>query len=329
MTNQAIPHELIYHRPLTPNLRGIENPSLITSLRRQLRDLLFPEKHKPLRLTSRPVAVRSIWERRDYKRSTTYSLIVHALLITAIVAATMIKPAVTIQQPKEHVVLITPSDILLPLAPKVDKAMHGGGGGGSVAKLEAPKGRLPKQSMLQITPPVVEIKNENPKLPVEPTVAVPENIKLANNTMPTLGDPVARVAGPASNGIGSGGGIGAGKGTGIGIGTGAGVGPGSGGGYGGGVFQVGGGVQAPVPLYHPEPEFTEEARQAKYQGTVILGLIIGADGRPRNVHVKRPLGMGLDQKAIEAVRSWKFQPAMKEGHPVTVAFQVEVEFTLH
>jgi TonB family protein len=158
---------------------------------------------------------------------------------------------------------------------------------------------------------------------------VPTNIKLASNTMPTIGDPVAKVAGPASNGVGAGGGIGAGKGTGIGIGVGGGVGQGSGGGYGGGVFKVGGGVAAPVPVFKPEPEFTEEARRAKHQGTVMLALIVGPDGRTRDIRVVRKLGMGLDEKAIESARQWKFQPATKDGKPVAVAINIEVDFTLH
>jgi TonB family protein len=330
MTNQVIDHQLLY-RPY-PQLRllGNEQPSLLESLRNNLRDVFFPEKQAPLRLTSRPVAVRSIWEQRRYGRSSVLSLMVHGVAGALLVIGLTYKPAVEIKKetPKEHTVIYTPTD-LLPMTPVKGPAMQGGGGGGTVAKLEAPKGRLPKQAIVQITPPAVEIKNDNPKLAVEPTVAAPTNIKLANNSMPTIGDPVSKVAGPASNGVGSGGGIGAGKGTGIGIGVGGGVGQGSGGGYGGGVFKVGGGVAAPVPLYKPEPEFTEEARRAKHQGTVMLALIVGPDGRTRDIRVVRRLGMGLDEKAIDSARQWKFQPATKDGKPVAVAINIEVDFTLH
>jgi TonB family protein len=276
------------------------------------------------------VAVRSIWEHRRYGRSTVLSLMVHGAAGVLLVFALTYKPAVEVRKelPKEHTVIYTPAD-LLPMTPVKGPAMQGGGGGGTHAKLEAPKGHLPKQAIVQITPPAVEIKNDHPKLAVEPTVAVPTNIKLANNTMPTIGDPVTKVAGPASNGVGSGGGIGAGSGTGIGIGSGGGVGQGSGGGYGGGVFKVGGGVAAPVPIYKPEPEFTEEARRAKHQGTVMLALIVGPDGRTRDIRVVRKLGMGLDEKAIESARQWKFQPATKDGRPVAVNINIEVDFTLH
>jgi periplasmic protein TonB len=329
MTNQILEHQ-IYRQQPTFRIHRFEDPSLITSLTKNLRDVLFPEKQAPLRLTSRPATVRSIWQQRSMRRPATVSLILHAVTITVVVIAASYQPAVkVVEQPKEHIVLVTPSD-LLPMAPKVDEeAMRGGGGGGEIAKIEAPKGMLPKQSMVQLTPPQIKIKNPQPKLAVEPTVVVPENVPLNNAPMPTLGDPVAKVAGPESNGVGVGGGIGAGRGTGIGIGTGPGVGQGSGGGYGGGVFKVGGGIQAPQPIYQPEPEFTEEARVAKHQGTVLLWLIVGADGRPRDIKVVRALGMGLDQKAVEAARQWKFQPAMKEGKPVAVQVNIEVAFTLH
>ena len=80
---------------------------------------------------------------------------------------------------------------------------------------------------------------------------------------------------------------------------------------------------------NPEPEFSEEARKAKYQGVCTLGLIVGTDGRPSNIRVLSSLGMGLDEKAIEAVKNWKFEPAMKDGHPVRVEIAVEVDFHLY
>jgi TonB family protein len=184
--------------------------------------------------------------------------------------------------------------------------------------------------MEQYTPPMVVVRNENPKLPMEPTVVVPPEIKLAQANLPNLGDPMATIPnGPLSNGTGSGGGIGSGSGGGVGSGEGPGVGPGRGGGIGGGVFHVGGGVSAPRVLFQPDPEYSEEARKAKFQGTCVLGLIVGPDGRPRDIHVVRSLGLGLDEKAIEAVSRWKFDPAMKDGKPVAVAISVEVDFRLY
>ncbi len=330
MTNQIIDQQLAYRTRPQPTLRlyRVDETSLLSSLRNNLRDVLFPEKQTPLRVTSRPVAVRSIWEKRKTGRAATLSLMVHGLMIAGVIAAVMFQPKVRLNDPvQDKVVLVTPSDLLLPMTKQPGEAMQGGGGGGTVAKIEAPKGVLPKQSMIQLTPPQLDIKNPEPELPVEPTVIVPT--QLAKSSMPDLGDPVAKVGGPPSNGVGAGGGIGSGRGTGIGIGTGPGVGQGTGGGYGGGVFKVGGGIQAPQALYKPEPEFTEQARQAKHQGTVLLWLIVGADGNPREIKVVRPLGMGLDQKAVESVRQWKFSPATKNGKPVAVEVRVEVAFTLH
>jgi len=204
----------------------------------------------------------------------------------------------------------------------------GGGGGGDRDKLQASQGKLPKLSMEQITPPMVVVRNENPKLAVEPTVVVPPEVKLAYNA-PNLGDPLSHMPGPPSNGTGYGGGIGSGSGGGVGSGTGPGFGPGSGGGTGGGVFHVGGGVSAPRAIFAPDPEYSEEARKAKYQGTCVLWMVVGPDGRPRDIRVARTLGLGLDEKAIEAVKQWKFEPAMKDGRPVAVQINVEVTFHLY
>ena len=207
---------------------------------------------------------------------------------------------------------------------------HGPMSGGAKEKIQAPKGKAPKLDMeQQITPPAIVVKNDSPKLPVEASVMVPKDVKLPNSNLPTIGDPVAKVAGPSSNGGGAGGGIGEGGNGGIGVGTGHGVGPGVGGGYGGGPLKVGGGVSAPRPIDTPDPEYSEEARKAKYQGVVLLWLIVDQNGNPKQIKVERPLGMGLDQKAIEAVRKWKFAPAEKDGRPVAVQINVEVNFKLY
>jgi TonB family protein len=212
------------------------------------------------------------------------------------------------------------------LPPSATKA-GGGGGGGDRDKLPASKGALPKLSREQITPPTAVIRNPEPKLVVDPSVVVPPNIPLPH--VGPMGDPLSAVLGPPSNGPGSGGGIGTGSGGGVGSGRGPGVGPGWGGGIGGGPYRVGGGVSAPKPIYTPDPEYSEEARKAKFQGVVVLWLVIGPDGRPHEIRVARPLGMGLDEKAIEAVRTWRFDPAKKDGQNVAVQMNVEVSFRLY
>jgi periplasmic protein TonB len=162
-------------------------------------------------------------------------------------------------------------------------------------------------------------------------VVAPPNVKLPDNPqMPNLGNPMSgRISGPLSNGPGSGGGIGSGKGGGVGSGAGPGHGPGQGGGYGGGVYQLGDiGVTPPKAKFTPEPDFSEEARKAKYEGTVTLSAVIGPDGRPRNLRVVRSLGMGLDEKALEKVRTWLFEPGKRSGQPISVAMTLEVDFRL-
>jgi len=145
-----------------------------------------------------------------------------------------------------------------------------------------------------------------------------------------VGDPMSQiVADIPSNGPGFGGGIGSGSGGGVGSGKGPGVGPGEGGGIGGGVYRVGGGVSAPRILYRVEPEFSEEARKNKWQGVVLLRVIIGADGLPKNIKVQRALGMGLDEKAVEAVKQWRFKPGQRDGKPVPVVVSMEVSFRLY
>ncbi len=185
--------------------------------------------------------------------------------------------------------------------------------------------------MQQITPPQIVVRNEQPKLVAQPTVVVPPELHLADNHMPNLGNPdaVPLPSAPPSNGTGGGGGIGSGSGTGVGVGQGPGVGAGRGGGVGGGVFRVGGGISAPRAVSTPDPEYTEEARTAKTQGTCVLWLIVDDKGRPRNLRVVRGLGYGLDAKAIQAVEQWRFQPALKDGQPVSVQISVEVGFHLY
>lgn len=218
------------------------------------------------------------------------------------------------------------TDISPYVLPPSAKAAGGGGGGGDGDKLQASKGSPPKFSREQVTPPMVVVRNQDPKLTAVPTVVGPPNIVLPS--LGQMGDPMG-VAGPPSNGTGSGGGIGSGSGGGVGSGTGPGVGPGQGGGIGGGIYRVGGGVSAPRAVYAPDPEYSDEARKAKYQGTVVLWMVIGPDGRPRDLRVTRSLGMGLDEKALDAVRTWRFEPALKDGRPVAVQISVEVSFRLY
>ena len=305
----------------------VEEP-LWRSLIQNAKDLFFPKKQPPLVLTSKPIPVKDIWGFYNYKKNGALgSTIAHIIVLAIIIEGTILARRVVTQIVKPQEVITYLADDGPALKPSKTQ-VGGGGGGGDRDKLQASQGKLPKSAMEQFTPPVVVVRNENPKLPMEPTVVIPPEVKLAYN-MPNLGDPLSHIPGPPSNGTGYGGGIGSGSGGGVGSGTGPGFGPGSGGGTGGGPFRVGGGVSAPRAIYAPDPEYSEEARKAKYQGTCVLWLVVGPDGRPREIRVARTLGLGLDEKAIEAVKTWKFEPAMKDGRPVAVQINVEVTFHLY
>jgi len=278
-------------------------------------------------------APEQIWGQYNNYRSNGLvgSAIVHIVLLAVILAgATFGHHVVQQAKQREIVTLIAPSPETYAL-PTAKKVVSGGGGGGDHDPLPAPKGRLPKFAMQQITPPQIVMRNQKPKLTAEPTVVVPPQVHVAENRMLNLGSPTSAPlpAAPPSNGTGSGGGIGSGSGGGVGVGHGPGAGPGSGGGIGGGVFKVGGGISAPQAVSTPDPEYTEEARRAKTQGTCVLWLIVDAEGRPRDIRIVRGLGFGLDAKAIEAVKQWRFEPALKDGKPVNVQISVEVGFRLY
>jgi TonB family protein len=171
------------------------------------------------------------------------------------------------------------------------------------------------------------IYNMDPKLPMEPTLIISADVRLPQVDLLVLGDPYGK-NGPPSNGTGKGGGIGDGEGMGIGRGKGPGVGPGEGGDTGGGLRGFGGASTAPMVLFQVEPEFSEEARKAKLQGVVMLYGEVDTNGRLRNIRVTRGLGLGLEEKAIEAVKQWRFRPGTRDGKPVVAAATIEVNFHL-
>jgi periplasmic protein TonB len=296
-----------------------------------LDEFFFPKKLPPLKLESKPIPVKDIWGFYNYKKNgALYSTATHVVVIALIIGGTLWARRLVIKaeaKPQSTTQLVDPGDFM-PLKPAKTQA-GGGGGGGDRDVLQASRGKLPKFSMKpQLAPPEAVIRNMAPKLTVDPTVMVPPDIKVAMNNLPVLGDPHSTAVIP-SNGTGSLSGIGEGSGGGVGPGNGRGVGPGEGMGIGGGIFRPGRGVTPPRPIYSPDPEFSEEARRAKYQGTCTLMIVVSADGKPTNIRVVNSLGMGLDEKAIETVRTWRFEPGQKDGHPVNVEMAVEVDFHLY
>lgn len=227
--------------------------------------------------------------------------------------------------------------------PKVQQA-SGGGGGGREQPTPPSQGRPPQMALTpQIVPPNPEPpKIKNPSLPVASTVY--GDPKALPDLKGPIGDPRG-VPAPPSSGPGSGDGIGTSRGSGVGSGDGAGVGPGRGGNAGGGDMGLGGGagpggrggvynmgrdgVGRIVILYKEKAKYTEEARQNKVQGTVVLSAIFSAGGQISNIRVIRGLPDGLTEKAIEAAQKIRFKPAEKDGVPVTVRGQLEFTFNLY
>jgi periplasmic protein TonB len=301
------------------DIEAVEVP-WFKSLIANIKDAIRPPKLPPLEVTSKPIEVGTIWGayQGGERRSGALSLLIHVVVIGGVFL--LFRTPIVQKHVKEISTLIYP---LQPYKPKLPPAAEkaGGGGGGGMHQPKPPdKGVAPPPAPKQFTPPTFAI--EKPKLPVVPTITAPAPQITADN----YGDPLAKAmdqsGGPGANGFGQG------KGGGIGSGNGDGFGPGSGGGTGGGVYRIGGDVSAPQLISKIEPEYSEEARKAKYSGTVLLAIVVDEHGMPRDIKVIRPLGLGLDQKAIEAVSHWRFRPGMKSGHAVATQAQVEVNFRL-
>ena len=305
----------------------VPDDSVWTGIWGNLRDALFPKKLPPLKLTSRPVAVADPMASRRDPTSSVIAFTMHVLVVVAILwLGLMPHPQVVI--PKHTITPITFQPYIPPVTAPAPKVMGGGGGGGAHQVVEPTKGHLPPVEKLRVIAPQI-IRIDHPKLAAQPSIVMPQRINIPDNNMPNLGMPQSPQVAMASQGDGGGSGFGAGMGGGIGSGIGGGVGPGSGGGYGGGVMSVGAGVSAPELLHSVEPEFTDQARAARYQGVVAIQLIVDSYGNPEDIQIVKHLGMGLDQKAIDAVRQYKFRPAMYQGHPVPVRLVVDVNFHLY
>jgi TonB family protein len=218
----------------------------------------------------------------------------------------------------------------------------GGGGGGGGLLQKAPPPKALREGRRQASSPMPV---RRPPRPVVPAPAPPEPTPppLNAEALPTLVAPI--VAAPAdardraglfeearneseSRGPGQGGGVGSGKGTGIGEGDGNGVGPGSGGGTGGGPYRPGSGIEPPRLLREVKAGYTDDARRRNVEGDVILEIVVRRDGTVGDVRILKRLGAGLDDRAAQAVRQWRFSPASRQGAPVDVIVEVAVEFKL-
>jgi periplasmic protein TonB len=289
---------------------GTQELGVFESLWSSVRDLLFPRKLPPLMLESRPIAVVDRMAFDSNYPSTAYAVGLHVLAIVLIgfVVNAQIRNVTAVRD--NVTALVNPPRV----APKTDQI---GGGGGQQGPTPATKGSLPKLAEEQIVPPKAPPLQE-PKIKIDPAIVVQEDVRMAS-ILPQIGVPNSPIVGMS---------MGDKSGTGLGSGDGPGFGPGSGGNTGGGVRHPGGGISAPQVLFQPEPEFSEEARRAKVSGNVEVYLWVDEHGNPSHVRVVRGIGMGLDEKAVEAVRQYRFKPAMENGRPVTVEMYVDVVFQI-
>jgi protein TonB len=283
------------------------------SLWSNLRDAFFPVKLPPLVLESKPIPVVDRMAMHQDPKATASAIVIYAALILLFFLWGARKlHEMSVQKQAQIIALTNPP----PMPPAKDVM---GGGGGQRGATPVTQGHLPKFADTQITPPKAP-PLEEPKIRMpDPTIEVQKNLQMANNTMPNIGLPNSPLVG-TSMGNGSGSGLGSGNGSGLGNGT--------GGGFGGGLRHIGGGVSEPVLTYKVDPEFSEEARKAKFMGIVLVNLIVDSNGMPQNVHVLRGVGMGLDEKAVEAVKQYRFKPAREAGKPVAVELNVEVNFQI-
>jgi periplasmic protein TonB len=218
----------------------------------------------------------------------------------------------------------------------------GGGGGGGGLREKPPPPRAKREGLHALSSPIPLRK---PPKPIEavPDPPAPEPEPIKAEPLPVVVAPV--VAAPAdettrpgvlektpventSHGPGSDGGAGKGAGAGLGEGNGDGIGPGSGGGTGGGPYRPGSGIEPPSVLHEVKPDYTEDARIRQLEGEVVLEVVVRRDGSVGDLKVLRGLGGGLNDRAIQAVRQWRFSPARRKGTPVDVIVQVAVEFKL-
>jgi periplasmic protein TonB len=304
------------------------NDPLYKTIYRGIRDIVQLPQLPPLEITSKPVdsselkGLNGLYAGNEI-RAGIGSLLINAGMIGLVLYLGSFKP---IQRAMNEVVtLVAP----VPSKPIENK---GGGGGGGGGRLMVRKAELPKPAR-QFIPPRVSPVQTKLQAPVWFDAAPPDinPTDIGNLTGLTVMNG-SGYGGGIGNGLGvgigsgSGGGIGNGSGVGIGNGTGKGVGNGSGGGS--GVYQPGGGITNPIPIYSPEAEYPREAREANWQGSVLLSLVVDVTGKAVNIKVIRPLGMGLDEEAVAAISQWKFKPGMKDGKPVPVQVQIVVTFRL-
>ena len=296
-------------------LAEVANPPDAVNLSQRLKQrILMPSTAAlPSNILTFATLDRSAAQPTSRKAIATAVLLNLAALLLVMATARAIKTSLA--KPVMELSMLVPP----PLPPKIaPKAVLAGGGGGQKGAAPVSKGNPPAFAAQQLNPPKAP-PTVAPKIDIPVTVDVDPKLNMARADVPNFGMPNSPLVGMS---------MGNGTGTGLGSGNGAGIGPGTGSNTGGSLRHIGGGVSAPVPLFTPEPEFSEEARKAKASGNVIVYLQVDEQGRPLHVRVLRGLGMGLDEKAVAAVQQYRFKPALENGHPVRVEMNVDVNFQI-
>jgi TonB family protein len=210
----------------------------------------------------------------------------------------------------------------------------GGGGGGGGLSRPTPPARARQQGARALSSPV-PVRKPPEVTPESPPQVEPEPVQVEAPVATVAADPetVTGVPEPTappapSEGPGAEGGVGTGSGEGVGQGSGDGLGEGSGGGTGGGPYRAGSGIEPPALLREVKPDYTEQARRQGVEGDVVMEIVVRHDGTVGQVRVLQGLGHGLDERAVAAVRQWRFTPASRRGTPVDVLVEVAMEFKL-
>ena len=253
----------------------------------------------------------------------------HALAVGVLVVVTFSLLGAATDEPDEP---SAPVKLVYFIAPG-----PGGGGGGGGVKIPQPtrraarKAPAPRKVSSPVPPaqPPPRPKPEPPPKPAPPAVVQAPVVPKPADAVEAKGDPAPVPKPPAADqGSGTGGGAGTGAGQGVGEGNGPGIGAGNGGGEGGGPYRPGSGIEPPKLLREVKADYTDDARRAGIEGEVVLEIVVRRDGSVGDVRVRRGLDRGLDQRAIAAVRQWRFTPATRRGTPVDVIVEVGVDFKL-
>ena len=315
------------------DIRSISGTSFITATEavragRMLRTVVTsrPQSEAPLFALTAGIKAGSV-ERRGGLPALLSSAFHASLIAIAFLFSAGTDAATVIATPNE------PTRLVFIMSPGI-----GGGGGGGGLKNPLPPPRIKRIGLKRSSVSVPEVTPPPPPPAPKPEPPPPEPLPARQIVAPVVtakADPVEQTGviekpapTPPSQGPGTNGGAGSGQGTGNGEGTGSGIGEGSGGGIGGGPYRPGSGVTAPRLLREVKAEYTDEARRRGVTGDVLLEIVILRDGSVGDVKVLRGLGLGLDQRAIQAVRQWRFAPSTLRGTPVDVIVEVAVQFTL-